>query len=49
MFDALKDFLRLETAAGTILVGTAVLAMIVANSPIAGWYDQLISLPIAVV
>ena len=48
MFDALKDFLRLETAAGTILVGTAVLAMIVANSPIAGWYDQLISLPIAV-
>jgi len=48
MFDAFRDFLKLETASGTLLVIAAVLAMIVANSPMASFYDGLIDLPVEV-
>jgi NhaA family Na+:H+ antiporter len=45
---ALQEFLRLEAAGGLFLVAAAVLAMAVANSPLAGAYNAFISLPLAV-
>lgn len=48
MINAIRDFLRLEAASGVILVVAAVVAMAVANSPLAGIYDSLIELPVEV-
>ena len=48
MLDAFRDFLKLETASGMLLVVAAVLAMFVANSPLASFYDALIDLPVEV-
>jgi NhaA family Na+:H+ antiporter len=48
MLRAIKDFLKLEAAGGIVLVIAAVLAMVVANSPLAGWYDQLIEMPMKI-
>lgn len=45
---ALGDFLRTESASGVLLVGAAVLAMILANSPLAGLYDLLIEMPVEI-
>jgi NhaA family Na+:H+ antiporter len=39
---ALQDFLRLESSGGILLAGAAVLAMLLANSPAAGLYTQLL-------
>jgi NhaA family Na+:H+ antiporter len=47
-FRAIREFLRLEAAAGIILFGTAVLAVIADNSPLAPWYDALFDLPVSV-
>jgi Na+/H+ antiporter NhaA len=44
MLDTLRDFLKLASAAGTLLVGAVVLAMICASSPLAG---HLAALPAA--
>jgi NhaA family Na+:H+ antiporter len=44
----IRDFLRLEAAGGIILVMTAALAMIIANSPLSGLYDTLLGLPVVV-
>ncbi len=44
----LKEFLRLESASGIILVGAAILAMIFANSPLHVYYDMLIDLPVEI-
>ena len=38
---ALQHFFRLEAAGGILLIGAAVLAMIFANSPLAGVYDDV--------
>ena len=48
MLNSIRDFLKLETASGTILVLSAVLAMIVANSPLAPYYGSLIDLPVEI-
>jgi NhaA family Na+:H+ antiporter len=48
MIDSIRDFLKLETASGIILVGAAVLAMIVANSPLAPLYDSLVGLHVEI-
>ena len=48
MIDAFRDFLKLETASGMLLVAAAVLAMVIANSPLAPLYDSLIDLPVGV-
>lgn len=48
MMNALRDFLRLETASGIILVLAAVAAMIVANSPLSGLYAALIDTPVEI-
>lgn len=39
---ALRAFLKLESASGIILVFMAILALITANSPLAGTYDDLL-------
>ena len=48
MIDAFRDFLKLETASGILLVAAAVLAMLIANSPLAPLYGALIDLPVGV-
>lgn len=42
----LRDFLRLEAAGGLLLMGAAVLALLVANSPLAGIYTAFLELPV---
>jgi Na+:H+ antiporter, NhaA family len=44
----LQEFLRLEAAGGLVLMMAAVLALIVANSPLAGFYGALLDLPLQV-
>lgn len=44
----LGEFLRLESAGGLLLMGAAALAMIVANSPLAVYYDLLLDLSVEV-
>lgn len=46
--DSLQDFLRLESAGGVVLMAAAVLAIVVANSPLAAAYDGWIQLPVQV-
>ncbi len=41
---AWREFLRLESAGGLILVGAAVLALVLANSPLADMYTQFLRL-----
>jgi NhaA family Na+:H+ antiporter len=48
MVNALRDFLRLETASGMILIVASVAAMVVANSPLQGLYASLIELPVEI-
>ncbi len=43
---ALQTFFRMESASGLLLLGAAVLAMIVASSPLAGAYDALLATPL---
>lgn len=42
--DSIRNFLKKETASGILLVSAAVLAMIFANSPLAPYYDKLLSI-----
>ena len=44
----LKEFLRMESAGGIILMGAAVLAMLAANSPAAGLYSYFLDTPVEV-
>lgn len=44
----LNEFLRLESAGGLVLMGAALLALIVANSPLGGAYGRLLEIPVAV-
>ena len=46
---ALADFLRLESASGILLIAAAALALVCANSPLAGLYDRFRDMPVAVV
>ncbi|MDH4023323.1 MAG: Na+/H+ antiporter NhaA [Gammaproteobacteria bacterium] len=48
MLSNLKDFLRLESASGIILVGAAAAAMLLANSPAAHIYALFIDLPVEI-
>lgn len=45
---ALHEFFRLEAAGGILLIGAAVLAMLLANSPLSGVYDGFRELPVQV-
>jgi len=44
----LKEFLRLEAAGGLLLMAAAVLAMVVANTPLAASYATLLDLPLVI-
>ena len=44
----IRDFTRLESAGGILLLVTAVLVMVAANSPLSGLYGQLLNTIIAV-
>lgn len=46
MLSALRDFLKLETASGIVLVAAAVAAMVIANSPLSELYASLVDLPV---
>ncbi len=48
MLKSLQVFLRLEAAGGLLLMTAAVLAMLVANSPLSGYYNALLNLPFEV-
>jgi len=45
---SIKDFLRLESASGILLLIAAVLAMIAENSPLHYLYDALLDIPVAI-
>jgi NhaA family Na+:H+ antiporter len=45
---ALMEFLRLESAGGILLVVAAVLALILANSPLHGLYAKVLGVPVTV-
>ena len=47
-FASLQEFLRLEAAGGLLLMGAAVLAMLAANSPLAGAYNAFVNLPLGI-
>lgn len=48
MADAVRDFLRLESSSGILLVMAAILAMLVVNSPLQYLYDKLLLIPVEV-
>ena len=45
---ALRDFIRLESAGGILLLGAAVAAFVVANTPLSGAYGELLDTTVAV-
>ena len=45
---AIQDFLKLEAASGIILMIAAVIAIILANSPLNEYYDMFLSIPVVV-
>lgn len=44
----IKEFLRLESAGGILLIAAAVLAMVAANTPLREYYDLLLDVPVEV-
>ena len=48
LVNAVQNFIRLESAGGILLLCAAILAMLVANSPLSGLYDQFLDTTIAV-
>ena len=45
---ALKNFLRLESSAGVLLVVATIVALLVSNSPLTGLYQRLLDVPLVV-
>ena len=48
LLSIVQSFIRLESIGGIFLLCTAIIAMLVANSPLAGLYNQFLETPIAV-
>jgi NhaA family Na+:H+ antiporter len=46
--NALSEFMQLESAGGILLLISAVVAILVANSPLAGFYGQLLDTTVAI-
>ena len=44
----IKNFLQMESAGGVVLMAAAALALVAANSPLAGYYDLFIETPVEV-
>lgn len=45
---AVRDFMRLESAGGLLLLAAAIIAMVVANSPLASLYNAFLETPVAI-
>lgn len=45
---ALRNFLRLESSAGALLVAATIVALVISNSPLAGLYERLLNVPLVV-
>lgn len=48
VFTSIREFLKLESSGGILLMGAAALALVVANSPLQAYYAQLLRLPGAI-
>ena len=48
LLQPITEFLRLESAGGLVLMAAAVLALVVANSPLASYYALLLDLPLVI-
>ena len=48
MKTTIQDFLKLESASGILLMASAMLAMIVANSPLVVYYAMLLDIPVEI-
>jgi len=48
MLDAFRDFLKLEAASGILLVVASIVAIVVANSPLAALYAAFIDIPVEI-
>lgn len=48
MVSSIKDFLKLESSSGILLLIAACLAMLAVNSPLAIYYDALLDIPVEV-
>jgi len=48
MLTAVRDFIKLESAGGILLLAAAIIALIVANSPLAARYDSLLGKTVAI-
>ena len=48
LVDEIREFMRLESAAGILLLVAAMLALIANNGPLARYYDLLLSLPLGI-
>jgi NhaA family Na+:H+ antiporter len=48
VLENLREFMRLESSAGVFLIIAAVVAMVIANSPLAPLYGKLLDIPVAV-
>ena len=45
---AIAEFLRLQSAGGLLLLGAALLAMLLVNSPLAGYYSACLETPLSI-
>ncbi len=48
LLGAVREFMRLESAAGILLLASAALALVIANSPLFHYYDSLLDTTVAV-
>jgi Na+:H+ antiporter, NhaA family len=48
LISVVKNFLQLESASGILLVLAAIVALLLANSPLAHWYAALLDTPVAI-
>lgn len=48
LFSFFQDFLKKESASGILLITAALLAIIIANSPLSGLYAELLNIPVEI-
>lgn len=48
IFRPIRNFLRIEAASGILLIGTLVLVLIIANTPLFSYYEQILRFPIQI-
>ncbi len=46
MITGIREFLKLESAAGILLILTSIAALILANSPLSAFYYQFLDIPV---